>query len=108
MRWLTRLWTARRRRVPDTALWVYVRCGHCGEAIRVRGDRRYDLVSEMLEAGEAGPAYTMSKDIVGNRCVQRIAVRLLFDRRLQVIGHEIQGGTLLTAEEYQQASTASS
>ncbi len=89
-----------------TAVWIYVGCQRCGEAIRVRADRRYDLVSEMRDAGEAGPAFTMHKDIVGTRCFQRINVRLAFDQRLQVLEQHITGGRFLTETEYQQAQAA--
>ncbi len=106
MRWLTRLLSRRTHRTPDTAFWIYVRCRRCGEAIRVRADRRYDLVSEMLDHGEAGPAYTLHKDIVGERCFQRIAVDLTFDRRQQVVDQKITGGEFLSEAEYL-AATAS-
>src|SRR5262249_39537217 len=90
-----------------TALWIYVACGRCGEAIRVRADRRYDLVSEMRDPGESGPAYTLHKDIVGVRCFQRIAVELAFDQRLQTTERHIRGGRWLTGEEYSAATGAS-
>lgn len=100
MRWLRRLWPSRTRQQPAAALWLYVRCRRCGEAIRIRADRRYDLVSEMRDPGEAGPAYTMHKDIVGERCFQRIAVDVAFDYRLQMVEQRITGGEWLTEAEY--------
>src|SRR4029450_1545334 len=87
------------------ALWLYVACGRCGEAMRIRTDRRYDLVSEMRDPGEAGPAYTLRKDIVGARCFQRIAVDVEFDQRLQVIERRISGGRWLTEAEYRTTAT---
>jgi hypothetical protein len=71
----------------------------------VRVDRRYDLVSEMRDPGESGPAYTMHKDIVGERCFQRIAVDLTFDHRLQLIDRQITGGEFLAEAEYRAATT---
>jgi hypothetical protein len=107
MRWLKRFFSPRTRQERDAALWIYVRCRRCGEAIRVRADRRYDLVSALLDPGESGPAYTLHKDIVGGRCFQRIAVDLAFDSRLQIIDRRITGGEWLTEAEYV-AATASS
>jgi hypothetical protein len=107
MRWLTRLLTRRPRSESPPAMWIYVACSRCGEAIRVRADRRYDLVSEMRDPGEIGPAYTLHKDIVGAQCFQRIAVDVEFDRRLQVIERRISGGRWLTEEEYQAQTTPS-
>jgi hypothetical protein len=100
MRWLTRFFTRRPRQQNAAALWIYVRCRRCGEAIRIRADRRYDLVSEMRDPGEAGPAYIMHKDIVGERCFQRIAVDIAFDHRQQIIQQQITGGAFLTEAEY--------
>lgn len=100
MGWLTRLFARRRRQEHHTALWLYVRCHRCGEVIRVRTDRRYDLASEWRDPGESGPAYTMHKDIVGERCFQRIRVDLAFDGRLQLLERHINGGDFLSEEEY--------
>ena len=67
MRWFQRLMSLfRARPAADTALWLYVRCNRCGEALQVRVDRRYDLASEWRDPGEPGAAYTMHKDIVGS------------------------------------------
>lgn len=107
MRWLTRLFTRRPHSDSPPALWLYVACSRCGEAIRVRADRRYDLVSEMRDPGEVGPAYTLHKDIVGAQCFQRIAVDVGFDQRLQVIERHISGGRWLTEEEYRATTIAS-
>jgi len=107
MRWLKRFFTPQPRQNNATALWIYVACGRCGEAICVRADRRYDLVSEMRDPGESGPAYTLHKDIVGVRCFQRIAVELAFDQRLQTTERHISGGRWLTEEEYRNATRAS-
>ena len=107
MRWLTRLFKRQSHTESASALWIYVACGRCGEAIRIRADRRYDLVSEMRDSGEAGHAYTLHKDIVGAHCFQRLTVDVEFDQRLQVIERRISGGRWLTEEEYQ-ATTHSS
>lgn len=100
MGWLKQLFTRRPRESSHNALWVYVQCRRCGEAIAIRADRRYDLASEWREPGEAGPAYTMHKDIVGERCFQRISVDVGFDARLQLVQQQITGGDFLTAEAY--------
>lgn len=105
MRWLKRFFRRGSQQPANTALWLYVQCSRCGEAIRIRADRRYDLASEMLDPGEEGPAYTMRKEIIGDRCFQRLTVTLGFDRRLHIISRDIQGGAWLSAEEYQVATT---
>ena len=107
MRWLKRLFAPRASPASHGAFWIHVRCQRCREAIRVRVDRRYDLVSEMRDPGEPGPAYTVHKDIVGARCFQRIAVDLAFDTRLEVVERRITGGEWLSEAEYVTATTTS-
>src|SRR5438445_12601390 len=106
MRWLSHFFKRQSRQDNATALWIYVACGRCGEAIRVRADRRYDLVSEMRDPGEVGRAYTLHKDIVGVQRFQRIALDVAFDHRLQVVERSISGRRWLTQKEAQARTTA--
>jgi hypothetical protein len=94
MWWLRRLFSRPRGRETDSALWLHVQCERCGEVIDVRVDRRYDLASNLLDPGEEGPAYTMHKEVVGDRCFRRISVTLGFDRRMNIVEQRIQGGRL--------------
>jgi hypothetical protein len=107
MRWFKRLlaFAFRSRQPLDTALWLYVRCNRCGEAIQVRVDRRYDLASEWRDPGESGPAYSMHKDIVGTSCFQRISVDVGFDSSFQIVEQRIHGGAFLTEEAYRHMTT---
>ena len=103
MRWLRSLFARSPRQEADNAFWLYLTCDRCGEAIRVRVDRRYDVASNLLDPGEEGPAYTVHKDVVGDRCFQRISVTLGFDRRMQIVERQIQGGRLQTEAEFEAA-----
>jgi hypothetical protein len=107
MNWFKRLFAfaLHSRQAEDTALWLYVCCSRCGEAIQVRVDRRYDLASEWRDPGEPGPAYSMHKDIVGDRCFQRISVDVGFDTSLQIVEQRIRGGAFLTEEAYRRTTT---
>ncbi len=100
MRWLKRFFSARPRQPGNTAVWLYVRCSRCDEAIEVRVDRRYDLASEWRDPGEPGPAYTMHKDIVGESCFQRISVDVGFDAGFKIVEQRISGGVFLTEAVY--------
>ena len=103
MPWFKRLMSwFRARQTADEALWLYVQCNRCGEAIQVRIDRRYDLASEWRDPGEPGAAYTMHKDIVGENCFQRISVDVGFDARFKIIAQRIRNGAFLTEETYRQ------
>ncbi len=103
MRWLRRLFAWPASQETDNALWLNVKCGRCGEAIRVRVDRRYDVASNLLDPGEGGAAYTVHKDVVGDRCFQRIRVTLGFDRRMNIVERQVQGGQFQTEAEFEAA-----
>ena len=84
------------------AFWVYVKCSHCGEKIRVRVSREHDLSAD-FDAGDMPSAYYAHKEIVGNQCFRRIKVDLHFDGRRQLADQKIEGGTFITREEYEAA-----
>ena len=105
MGWLRRLFSRSPGREADNALWLHVQCERCGEVIDVRVDRRYDLASNLLDPGEEGPAYTVHKDVVGDRCFRRISVTLGFDRRFNVVEQDIRGGRLQSGSESEDATS---
>ena len=82
------------------AFWVYVKCSHCGEKIRVRVSREHDLSSD-FDSGEMPSTYFSHKEIVGNQCFRRIKVDLHFDGRRQLADQKIEGGTFITRDEYE-------
>lgn len=85
---------------PD-AIVFYVRCDHCGEVVRVRADKRWDLVQEF---GEGVVGYTLHKEVLGTRCNRMMTARIDFDRRYAVTSREAHGGSFATKEEYEAAS----
>jgi hypothetical protein len=97
---ITQLFASSPGRQEENAIWIYVRCGRCGEKIRTRVDLRNDL---SIEYGEGGPTtYFTRKVIIGEqRCYQPIEVELIFNERRQIINQEISGGEFITKEEYE-------
>ncbi|MDQ7850311.1 MAG: hypothetical protein RB148_08560 [Armatimonadota bacterium] len=83
------------------ALVFYVRCDHCGEVIRVRADRRSELLQE-FDQGVSG--YSLHKDVLGTRCNRVLRMHVGFDLQYRVISQEIEGGRFATAEEYRAAA----
>ena len=80
------------------AYWVAVRCRRCGETIKTRIDLRNDL-SRLEEGG-----FVVNKTLVGGqRCFERIEVKLIFDGNHQLVEREISGGDFITAEEFEAA-----
>jgi arginine/ornithine N-succinyltransferase beta subunit len=84
-----------------TAYWVYVQCAKCGEALKVRVDRRYDLMQEFSDQDRVS-GYALCKAIIGsNRCFQPINVTQRLDASHKVKSQEITNGRFLSKEEYE-------
>jgi len=83
------------------ALWVYVRCHKCGEAIRTRIDLGHDLTPTYSDEGRV-TSYSLRKVLIGSRrCFEPIEVRLTFDAQRRVSSREITGGEFISKEEYE-------
>ena len=90
-------------RVDDdaNAYWLYVQCNKCGEALRVRVDRRWDLAQEFGQ-DDTVSGHSLNKDVVGSqRCFQAIHVHQELDRSYKVKKQEITNGKFLTKQEYE-------
>ena len=85
------------------ALWVYVRCDKCGEAIKTRLDLSHDLTPNYSAEGRVTD-YVVRKVLIGSqRCFEPIEVKLTFDPQRRVISREIDGGQFISREEYEGA-----
>lgn len=82
------------------AIVVYVCCGFCGEIVRVRADRRWDLAQEF---DDTATGYVLHKDVLGTRCNRMMSVHITFDRAYAILRQEVEGGRLATIEEYEAA-----
>lgn len=93
-------------KTPDSAggnaFWIHVQCNRCGEKIRVRVNREHDLSAE-YDGSDQVSSYFTHKEIIGQNCFNRIQVDLTFDSRRRLTEQQIQGGTFIAAEEYEQA-----
>jgi hypothetical protein len=87
----------------DNAFYYYVRCGKCGEAIRVRVDRANDLAQDFDGAGDNPTGYSVTKGVVGKKCFRTISVTIKFDGARREASRSVDGGEFITAEEYQAA-----
>ena len=91
LRWLRR----RLGGMGDPGLWVTVRCGRCGEEIRLRVDRQHEARWE--PTGEAGEALVLDKEVLGTQCPNLMRLHLEFDARGAVREQRMDGGTLVEA-----------
>jgi hypothetical protein len=100
-RWrrLTSLFRRRVRRQGDpNAILLHVRCTRCGEVIRIRADRRWDLVEEL---DDPAVAHVLHKDVLGTRCNRMMSIHVAFDRGGAILRQDAEGAAFVTAEEYQ-------
>ncbi len=82
------------------ALWVYVRCDKCGEALRTRLDLRHDLTPNYSDEGRITD-YVVRKVLIGSqRCFERLEVALIFDPQRRLTSREVTGGQFISGEEY--------
>jgi hypothetical protein len=83
------------------ALWVYVRCHKCGEAIKTRVDLKHDLTPNYSDEGRVTD-YVLRKVLIGSqRCFEPIEVTLTFDSQRREISREITGGRFISKEEFE-------
>ncbi len=83
--------------------YLYVRCHRCKEKIRVRVNLSNDLAEELSEdASDRVIGYIAEKGVVGNNfmCGQTMRLYLHFDTSRRPISERVDGGTLITEEEF--------
>ena len=83
------------------ALCIVVKCSRCGELIRTRVEKAYELEAEYeatnghtyAEGEEPKPSgYTLQKELVGARCQNLIHLSMHFDAHRGANTRSIQGG----------------
>lgn len=96
-----RLWGRLAGGVPSgdaQAMVFYVRCNRCGEVVKVRADRRWDLLQEL---DDSVTGYSLHKDVLGTRCNQLMRMVVRFDRDYRITHKELEGGRFATPAEYE-------
>ncbi len=94
-------------REGDRAVYYYIRCGKCGEVIRVRINLQADLAQEFEGGGDYPTSYSVTKEIVGKHCFKPIHLEVRFDRGFHEVDKKLEGGTFITRQEYEAAQTPS-
>jgi len=79
----------------NSALWFYVRCGHCGAKVRIR----VGLIDDLSALDHGG--YILRKEILDDKCFTLIRAEVRFDSRRRVISRSIEGGEFISREQYE-------
>ena len=80
----------------DEGMYLYVRCGNCGRVLRIRVDKRHDLLTDYDNGG-----FTLVKEMMDDKCFRLMRAEMAFDRAYNVTSQHIEGGTFITKEEYE-------
>jgi len=79
---------------PD-AIWLYLRCGFCGQKLKIRIDRRLDLRRDYERGG-----FRLDKEVMDGTCFSLMMARVRFDGGYRIIAQELEGGAFITKNEY--------
>ena len=78
-------------------MYLYVRCGNCGRVLRIRVDKRHDLLTDYDNGG-----FTLVKEMMDDKCFRLMRAEMAFDRAYTITSQRIEGGAFITKEEYEQ------
>jgi hypothetical protein len=101
MNLLRRLFGGGNSPAPDNAIHLYVRCNRCNAPVHVRIDPRNDLIIE-YDDDEDASGYRLIKEIMDSRCFQLMRAEIEYDRGRRELSRQIEGGTFITKDEYDQ------
>ncbi len=87
---------------PD-GLMLYFACKNCGSAVAVRLNKRNDFSRE-----DGGPGTLfVRKEVMDNKCFRLMRAEIWLDNAYNIVTADIEGGTLLTREEYEDKKSKS-
>jgi hypothetical protein len=95
---LRSLFSSRPSARADDAIHIYVECGRCKSRVHVRLDKRHDL-----SQGEGG-GYFVRKEIMDSKCFRMMTAEIAFDTSYRVQNQEVQGGRLVSKQEFDAAA----
>ena len=84
-------------RQEDDAIHLYVQCDKCGARLDIRVDKQYDLLPDY----EGGGAYLLRKEMMDDSCFTLMYAEIHFDRQYNIIASEVQGGRLISRDEFE-------
>ncbi len=84
----------------ERGFYLYVQDDKTGEKIRVRIDLANDLAGEYGGPTDDISHYVCHKDVMGSASFKVIPLDIEFDSKRNMVGHTIEGGKLISEEEY--------
>jgi hypothetical protein len=81
----------------DNAVHLFVQCDKCGAKLDIRVDKQYDLLPDYEGDGD----YLLRKEMMDDSCFTLMYAEVHFDRQYNIIASEVQGGRLISREEFE-------
>lgn len=82
---------------------IYLKDNKCNEKIKILVRKSYDI-QRIYEEGEE-VEFRLNKVVICNKCYNKIYVKLDFDRNYNIIKKEVNGGEIISEEEYNKEET---
>lgn len=76
-------------------IYLYIKCNKCGAPVRLRIDKRNDLMRD-YDTG----MLTLNKEIMDGTCFSLMYANVVFDGAYQMVSQEITGGEFIDWETY--------
>jgi hypothetical protein len=94
---LDKLFGKRPKSADPDGIYFYIQCDHCGEKLRIRADRRHDLMRD-YETG----TLVWKKEIMDARCFRILYAQVEFDAKYRITSQQIEGeGHFISQEEFE-------
>jgi hypothetical protein len=84
-------------------VYFYVRCGNCGEKLRVRIDKLSEA-SQDIDDNDKVSGYTVEKEIIGTKCFRPMHLHVRFDQGFRISEQSLTNGEMITKQEFESES----
>ncbi|MBN1248008.1 MAG: hypothetical protein JXC32_10150 [Anaerolineae bacterium] len=81
-------------------IYIYAKCDRCGAPVRIRVDKAHDLQRDYDTGG-----FILHKEIMDGTCFALMQATVRFSARYAIVESEVEGGRLISWEEYRALST---
>mgnify|MGYP007130807802 CR=1 FL=1 len=82
---------------------MYLQCDKCGERLALRLRKSSEIQRE--DDGSHDYQMFINKTVIGNDCFNRMQLRLEFDGMYRVVNKQLENGTFITKDEYEDANS---
>jgi hypothetical protein len=81
----------------SNALWLYVKCAHCGTPLAVRVDLRNEPSIDYEHGG-----FILYKEMMDSHCFTLMRAQVRFDSQRKIVEQSVDKGEFISREQYGQ------